>query len=159
VAINIPEEKSHTADNDIVFLHTQKVPVINSKDGKTDFLLAICNDITQAKLIKERDASHAHILSLIMMDTMPLPQILEAIVLDVEKMHPSILCCILLLNKEGSHLFVGAAPSLPSSYVEAIDGVAISASTGSCGTAAFIKERVIVSDIQQSPLWANYKDT
>jgi GAF domain-containing protein len=64
----------------------------------------------------------------------------------------------LLLNKEGSHLFVGAAPSLPSSYVEAIDGVAISASTGSCGTAAFIKERVIVSDIQQSPLWANYKE-
>ncbi len=158
VAINIPEEKSHTADNNIVFLHTQKVPVINSKDGKTDFLLAICNDITQAKLIKERDASHAHILSLIMMDTMPLPQILEAIVLDVEKMHPSILCCILLLNEEGSHLFVGAAPSLPSSYVEAIDGVAISASTGSCGTAAFIKERVIVSDIQQSPLWANYKN-
>lgn len=158
IAVNISEEKSHTADNNIIFLHTQKVPVINSKDGKTDFLLAICNDITQAKLIKERDTSHARILSLIMMDTMPLPQILEAIVLDVEKMHPSILCCILLLNKEASHLFVGAAPSLPLSYVEAIDGVAIGASTGSCGTAAFIKERVIVSDIQQSPLWADYKD-
>jgi PAS domain S-box-containing protein len=158
VAINIPEEISHTANNEIVFLHTKKVPVINPQDGKTDFLLGICNDITQEKLIKERDACHARILSLIMMDTMPLPQILEEIVLGVEKMHPNILCSILLLNKEGSHLFVGAAPSLPSSYTKAIDGVAISASTGSCGTAAFIKERVIVTDIQQSPLWEGYKE-
>lgn len=156
--IDIIEEKSHKADGTIAFLHTQKVPIINAQDGKTDFLLAICHDITQEKLFKERDIAHIKTLSLIMMDSTPLDAVLEAIVTDVEKMHPAILCCILLLNEDGTHLLLGAAPSLPKSYTDAIDGVAISTSTGSCGTAAYLKQRVIVSDIQQSPLWEGYKE-
>jgi C4-dicarboxylate-specific signal transduction histidine kinase len=52
----------------------------------------------------------------------------------------------------------GAAPSLPMPYTDAIDGLAIGPSVGSCGTAAYRAEPVIVSDIATDPLWADFRD-
>jgi diguanylate cyclase (GGDEF)-like protein len=68
------------------------------------------------------------------------------------------LCSILLLDSEGKHLLQGAAPSLPDFYNSAIDGIEIGDGVGSCGTAAFRGERVIVNDIATHPHWAAYKD-
>lgn len=86
-----------------------------------------------------------------------LPTVLDAIVRGVEQLDPIVLCSILLLDPDGVHLRHGAAPSLPDFYNEAIHGVAIGPNTGSCGTAMYTGERVIVDDIQQHPYWRNYK--
>ena len=88
----------------------------------------------------------------------PLPVILDAIVQCVEAEHPAILGSILLLDETGKHLLLGAGPSLPDFYNQAIDGVAIGPDVGSCGTAAFTNKRIIVEDIQTDPLWINFKD-
>jgi GAF domain-containing protein len=66
------------------------------------------------------------------------------------------LCSILLLD--GRHLKHCAAPSLPKAYCDAIDGVEIGDGTGSCGTALYRREQVIVSDIASDPLWKDFKD-
>ena len=50
-----------------------------------------------------------------------------------------------------------AAPSLPQYYSDALDGIAIGPSVGSCGTAAYFGEPVLVDDIETNPLWAPYK--
>jgi len=63
---------------------------------------------------------------------------------------------ILLLDDE--QLRNGAAPRLPTAYCEAIDGVQIGPCVGSCGTAAYSKKRIIVSDIASDPLWENFKE-
>ncbi|HSH31373.1 MAG TPA: PAS domain S-box protein [Candidatus Saccharimonadales bacterium] len=65
---------------------------------------------------------------------------------------------ILLLDEDGKHLRHGAAPSLPKAYNKAIGGIAIGPAVGSCGTAAYTKEPVIVSDIATDPLWKDFKD-
>jgi diguanylate cyclase (GGDEF)-like protein/PAS domain S-box-containing protein len=65
---------------------------------------------------------------------------------------------VLLLDSDGAHLRHGAGPSLPGHYREAIDGVAIGPSVGSCGTAAYRREQVIVSDIATDPLWADFRE-
>ncbi|OYX71994.1 MAG: hypothetical protein B7Y81_07390 [Caulobacter sp. 32-67-35] len=41
---------------------------------------------------------------------------------------------------------------------QAIDGVPIGPSAGSCGTAMFHDRRIVVEDIQSDPLWADYRD-
>jgi two-component system, sensor histidine kinase len=87
----------------------------------------------------------------------PLDVVLEAIVLSVEAEAPGILCSILLLDHAGKALLLGAGPSLPSDYSQAIEGVEIGPSVGSCGTAAFLGRRVVVEDIQTDPLWADFK--
>ncbi len=88
----------------------------------------------------------------------PLSMILDALCRLVEELSKGSLSSILLLDPDGTRLWHGAAPSLPKSYIDAIDGSAIGPAAGSCGTAAFRKERVIVSDIAQDPLWADYRD-
>tara|TARA_R110000737_G_scaffold258388_2_gene266953 strand:- start:3775 stop:6087 length:2313 start_codon:yes stop_codon:yes gene_type:complete len=87
-----------------------------------------------------------------------LSKILPAIIHGIEKEHPEAICSILLLDKSAKHLVLGAAPNLPSFYNEAIDGIAIGDGVGSCGTAAFTKKRVIVSDISSHPYWAPWAE-
>ncbi|MBH1971508.1 PAS domain S-box protein [Moraxellaceae bacterium AER2_44_116] len=155
--IDIAEEQCQTQSRGIMLLHTKKVPIINPHDGKTDFLLGICEDITEQKLTRMRDESRTEVLSLIMMGA-PINQILDTIVVAIEHTHPPMLCSILLLHEDGNRLLVAAAPSFPSFYTHAIHGAEIGAQAGSCGTAAYYKKRVVVSDIQTDPLWQDYKD-
>jgi len=51
----------------------------------------------------------------------------------------------------------GAAPSLPAAYTKAVDGTPIGPSAGSCGTAAWRREPVYVTDIETDPLWDDYR--
>jgi PAS domain S-box-containing protein len=85
-----------------------------------------------------------------------LPELLAELLLFVEREVPELLCSILLLDADGAHLRHGAAPSLPEAYVRAIDGSAIGPCSGSCGTAAYLAQQVVVEDIETDPLWAAY---
>ena len=87
-----------------------------------------------------------------------LSMILDALCRLVEELSEGSLASILLLDPDGNRLWHGAAPSLPKSYTDAIDGGFIGPAAGSCGTAAYRKEPVIVSDIATDPLWTNYRD-
>src|SRR5207247_5781996 len=87
-----------------------------------------------------------------------LESVLNAICRFGEEVSHNVLVSILLLSSDGKSLRHGPAPSLPKSYTEAIDGLVIGPSEGSCGTAAYRGEPVIVSDIATDPLWAKYRD-
>jgi PAS domain S-box-containing protein len=80
---------------------------------------------------------------------------LDAVCRLVEENTDGLLASVLLLD--GHHLRHGGAPSLPKAYTDAIDGSLIGPRTGSCGTAAFRREQVIVSDIAIDPLWTDYR--
>jgi two-component system cell cycle sensor histidine kinase/response regulator CckA len=86
-----------------------------------------------------------------------LPEVLDTLCRNIEKHYSGLLCSILLLDAGGTTLRHGAAPSLPREYSQAIDGVQIGPSAGSCGTAAYRRQQVIVSDIATDPLWADYR--
>jgi len=86
----------------------------------------------------------------------PLDAILTALVAMVERHAEGMLCSVLLL--EGNVLRYGAAPSLPPTYREATHAIVIGPTVGSCGTAAYRRERVIVVDIAQDPLWKDFRD-
>jgi PAS domain S-box-containing protein len=84
--------------------------------------------------------------------------ILDALCRLVEELATGSLSSILLLDADTNRLRHGAAPNLPRSYVDAIDGAVIGPAAGSCGTAAYRAEPVIVRDIATDPLWADYRD-
>ena len=87
----------------------------------------------------------------------PLAKILESIVYSIEDEVEGSLCSILLLDDERKHLLLGAAPNLPKFYNDAIHNLEIGAGVGSCGTAAFTGERVIVEDVLDHPYWETFK--
>ena len=76
----------------------------------------------------------------------------------VEKLSAGSLCSILLLRPNDNRLWHAAAPSLPKGHIDAIEGLVIGNVAGSCGTAAYRKETVLVSDIAEDPLWSDYRD-
>ncbi len=85
-----------------------------------------------------------------------LAEILDSLCRFVEAQPDGVLASISLLD--GGRLWRGAAPSLPKAYTDAINGMAIGPSAGSCGTAAYRGEPVIVEDIASDPLWSAYCD-
>ncbi|MDB4979566.1 MAG: multi-sensor hybrid histidine kinase, partial [Myxococcales bacterium] len=87
----------------------------------------------------------------------PLAQVLERIVLLIEGRAAGMRCSILLLDREKGRVRHGAAPHLPPAFVAAIDDSPIGPAAGSCGTAAFRGEQVIVEDIATHPYWVDYK--
>jgi two-component system cell cycle sensor histidine kinase/response regulator CckA len=97
------------------------------------------------------------ILAMIMGQS-PLAKTLATLCSDIEKHYPGMLCSVLLLDADGETLRTGAAPSLPPQYSEAVDGLKIGPCLGSCGTAIYRKQPVVVSDIATDPLWANFRD-
>ena len=76
-----------------------------------------------------------------------LASILDAILTALEGMMPGARCSILILDPDDGTLRHGAAPSLPSGYLRAIDGLRPGPSAGSCGTAAHFGSPVLVPDI------------
>lgn len=87
-----------------------------------------------------------------------LSQILDTLSRNIEKHSKEMLCSILLLDTNGKNLRHGAAPSLPEDYNQAVDGISIGYGVGSCGTAAYLGQPVIVSDIANDPFWTNFRD-
>ncbi len=114
-------------------------------------------DLALRAQTQQMDALRSFMLERLASDV-PLEQVLKDFVLKIEDTLPGALCSILLLDEDGLHLGSGVAPHLPDFYNAAIDGVTIGPQTGSCGTAAYTGQRVIVGDIATHPYWADYKD-
>jgi PAS domain S-box-containing protein len=82
---------------------------------------------------------------------------LDRVALIIERLTPPAICSIHLLDADGLHLRHGGAPSLPDSFNDIIDGAEIGPAAGSCGTAAFLRKRVVVEEIASDPLWVDYR--
>jgi formate hydrogenlyase transcriptional activator len=87
-----------------------------------------------------------------------LTDILENLCSTIDVQSPEIISAVLLMDPAGKRLLHAAGSRVPRNYTDAIAPVTIGPYIGSCGTAAFLKKRVIVSDIASDPLWAVYRD-
>ena len=87
----------------------------------------------------------------------PLADVLEQIVLLIERQAEGLFCSILLLDQEHGTVHHGAAPHLPQALVAGIDGQRIGPQAGSCGAAAYLGEAVVVEDIGTHPNWVDYR--
>src|SRR5229473_3817923 len=88
----------------------------------------------------------------------PLAVILDGLCRLADNLSSNSLHSILLFDPNGNCLRRGAGPRFPEAFLAAVDGIEIGPCVGCCGTAAYRKEQVIVSDIATDPLWANYRE-
>ncbi|AOE83179.1 EAL domain-containing protein [Pseudomonas sp. TCU-HL1] len=120
-------------------------------------LFAVAHDITSLVRHEAYAEDQRDILSMISTDQL-LPDILKAICQMSETLLPGSLCSVLRVDKEQKHLLLGAAPSLPEAYSQAINGLVVGPLVGSCGTAVFRRRMVVSEDISEDPLWHHYRD-
>jgi C4-dicarboxylate-specific signal transduction histidine kinase len=137
------------------YIHAVGHPVMGAS-GDVVELVGSSIDITERKRAELLRDGENCILEMIARDAL-LEEILENLVRVVEAQFAGLLCSVLLLDEDGQHARHGAAPSLPDAYSKAIDGLSIGPTAGSCGTAMYRRETVIVTDILEDPLWKAYR--
>jgi len=131
-------------------------PMRDPVTGATCILLN-AQDVTATQQAEARLALENAMLSEISAD-LSLDDSLSAVVQAVEQASPGMLCSVLLVDSDGKHLRSGAAPNLPAEYTAFVDGIEIGPQVGSCGTAAFTGQLVVVGDIASDPKWVAFRD-
>ena len=125
---------------------------IRGPQGPHDHTVWVLTDITHTKM---HEVLQHRVLVALARDAQ-LSEVMNLLCREVEHIAPEIVASILQVD-DGGQLRPLAAPSLPPEYSRAIDGAPIGPLAGSCGTAAYRREPVVVTDIAQDPLWAEYR--
>ncbi len=147
----------------------ESVAVDAMRSGAADYILkenlirlgvAVEREIREAEIRRQKrrtdsfSAGQTEVLEMIL-NRVPLSGILESITQRVELLSPvGVVCTIMLMNPEGTHLNFGAGSNMPTGFLEILRTVAVEPGVGSCGTAAALGETVIVEDIYNHPYWS-----
>jgi PAS domain S-box-containing protein len=82
-----------------------------------------------------------------------LSEVLDALCRSVEDISGSCHCSLYLIDSTGTKFHNAAAPTLPSSFNDPIEGAPVDCETGPCGMAASLKTQIIASDIASDSRW------
>lgn len=88
----------------------------------------------------------------------PLHDILASLLRLIEGQAPGLVCTVLLLDEDGVTVRGGSAPSMPPEFLRVFDGLLIGPDVGSCGSAMFRREPVIVADIARDHRWHGWQE-
>ena len=157
IQLTADTKQTHSLEYSLQIDHQEVWFVGNISPLQENTVMWIARDITERKQAESWLIGQKQILEMIAKGT-NLGATLNTLVEIIEQQSRDVMGSILLLAPDGQHLLHGAAPSLPDSYNAAIHGIAIGPDVGSCGTAAFSRQQVIVIDIASDPLWENYRD-
>ena len=82
-----------------------------------------------------------------------LPEVLDELCRVIDALIPGVVSTVLLMDPDGQRLWPGAGPLFPPPLKPAINPWMVGPGRGACGTAAFLKERVIIADVTSDPRW------
>ena len=71
---------------------------------------------------------------------------------------PDVISAFFLMEPDADHLRLVAGPRVPRDWAQVIAQMGIGPCAGSCGTAAFLKKRVVAADITIDALWVDFRE-
>jgi PAS domain S-box-containing protein len=148
------EFRARRADGSVRWL-SGRGRVVRDATGKAARVAGSLVDCTERKRTELLLAGESVVLERISANA-PLAESLDLLARTMDAQAPGNLSSIVLLDADGKRIRHAAGPNLPDAYNRLVDGLAIGPGAGSCGTAAFRREKVFVSDIATDPLWAEY---
>jgi len=125
--------------------------------GRDGLVFAVGRDLTESERQRALADAEEDVL-LAIADERPVSGTLDDVCRAVQVILEGAICSVMLLSPDGQHLALGAGPGLDPGYSAAIEGAEIGPACGSCGTAAFLGETVIVEDISTDPRWVDYRE-
>lgn len=113
-------------------------------------------DVTEVRNLHILEKLEREVLEMNARPESVLEQTLDFYLKQIQELHKGMICSVLRLK--GNRLYNWSSPDLSPQYCAAIEGAEIGNNKGSCGTAAYLKEKIVVSDIENDPRWAAYLD-
>jgi len=126
---------------------------LRDAEGRIVFWYYLQTDIDDRRRAEDLLAGEKRLLEMVARGH-PMPEILEALCRLVEATTSGCYCSIVLVDPSGMRLEHGAAPSLPASFIDAVNGRPVNADSGPCATAAHLNQQVIAADLTLETRWA-----
>ena len=164
-----------SGDTELVRRDGRRVPVSQTiaahrdADGRVTHFSTICRDISERLRAEAVTKARREALSGLAAGG-PLPDAAAVLARAAEELlpTPNLVCVLLKAGADGrpaprregepERLRLLAAPSLPDSFKDGVDGLAADESGGACGAAAVRNERVVVEDLSKDPLCEQFRD-
>ena len=145
------EQRVRRADGSYQWVHVRGLP-LRDTHGRILHWCVLLTDIEQRKCAEALLDGETRLLQMVASGC-PLEDVLEAMCDVVDTIVTNCACSILLIDPNGKFRH-GAGPTLPPGYDGTVNGAPVVCEAGPCGTAASLKEQVIVPDLVSEPRWA-----
>jgi len=119
-------------------------------------IMGIIQDITEQKRAELLDNLEKEVLQHYVQPDSSVEELITFLLNGLKEIHPDMLCSV--LKADNGRLYNWSSPHLPETYNKAVDGTLIALGHGSCGSAAFLRQKVEVTDIFNHPYWTIYMD-
>lgn len=121
-----------------------------------DVRIIVALDITSKKRLADLESLEKKVLELSSTSSVLLDEVLFYYVKGIESLFPQMHCSI--MQVKNGRLYNWVSSSLPAAYMGCIEALQIGDNVGSCGTAAFLKQKVIVTDIKNDLRWLGFQE-
>jgi len=122
-----------------------------------DEVMVFIRDVNSVMIQQLILALEKHVLELYASSSNALSQTINELLKGIEEIFPDMVCSVLEVDDAQERVYHLSAPRLPDEYCNIINGSHIGPKAGSCGTSAYHRSQVIVTDIETDPLWDDYR--
>ncbi len=146
------ELRVHHHNGTGLWCELQANPVFDD-NGRLSHLVVMLTDISEARV-------HAMLLNRLleaMARETPTAEVMALLCAEVERIAPDVIASVVRLDSQG-RLRPLAGPSLPASYIQAMDGAPSGPGCGACGTAMWSGKTVVSSNIATDPNWEGIRE-
>ena len=140
----------------IKHIHALGHPIVDDS-GELIELIGTMMDVTERKLSEALLSAEKHALELIA-GVAPLLTVLNDLCNAIDEQSPGCISTVLASDPDAQKLWPVAGPHAPEGWTRSITPLAVGPSAGSCGTAAYRRLPVVVSDIATDPLWTEFRE-
>lgn len=146
------EAFAHTSAGNPKWWEVSVTPVARD-DGALTGILVVSRDITERRQAELLLQGQNRALELVA-SGVPLSEVLNCLARIIEEQSGgAAIASIFLIDRDGQRLRVGAAPSLPASFNQAVDGITIQKGLGTCADAAARAAITLTPDIAAAAGW------
>jgi len=146
------ESFNRRGDGTAYWIECEISPMAEEDDAQTGFAVTL-RETTDRRLNELSRKIEADILQMVV-NRAPTQEILNALCLLFEAVYPKAICSIMMRDDDADGLKVRAAPTIPPEIADLLSGLVPGPAAGSCGTAVYRGEPVLVYDVTDDPTWA-----
>jgi PAS domain S-box-containing protein len=143
-------------DGSVKYIHSIGHPVADDS-GRVVEVVGTAMDVTERKLSDALLAAEKRTMEMIARND-PLGSVLDGLCAAIDEQSAGLISTIMLMDADGQKLWPTAGPHAPPTWTAYITPLPVGPDMGSCGSAAYHRQSVIVTDIASDPRWGNLRD-
>ena len=145
------ESRHRRADGIYRWFNVRGFP-LRDNEGRILRWFHLLIDIDDRKRVEAQLAGEKHLLEMVAAGG-PLTDVLTALCRFVEDTAADCKCGVYLIDWSGPTFHTGAAPSMPATFNDALEGLTVEAAAGPCALAALTGSQVIAEDLGSDLHW------